>query len=218
MKFKRFFKRSKAIPNYNVSVKLSDITKKKKLAKIDARINSKSTLSKMYKKLVNKKTFLAVSGVTIIGFSVSHILNYIEANSGCFKKQLDGTICKIKQLSCCQPNEVKHILTCSDLVIVSNPCGNYKENDDNCCEHCKCGDGIKCKIGETVHCQRPTVDEALSYFSKELGSGLWSSIKTIFPWVEYVLYVVAIIITVWLVSFILPIFYRIFPRKRNQDV
>ena len=196
----------------------TDVKASKSIAKLTTTIKSNKKLSKAIEVIFNKKTFIIAAGATVISTGIHYIWDYIETNSGCFKKQFDGSICKIKELSCCQKKDVQDVPNCSGLILPSEPCKNYKEEDTSCCDRCQCGGEITCAPGEEVECQRPTVAEALSYFSREVSSSLWSSVTTLFPWATKVAYGLAIILIIWILSYILPVFYKIFPKKRNQDV
>lgn len=190
----------------------------KSKTKLSTLIKTNKKLRKAVEIIFNKKTFLAAAGSTAISAGIYYIWDYIETNSGCFKKNFDGSMCKIKELSCCQKKDVVGIPNCNGLILPSEPCKNYKEDNASCCDRCQCGSEITCGLGEEVECQRPTVAEALSYFSQEVSSSVWSGITTFFPWAPKVMYGILIILTIWILSYIIPVLYKIFPRKRNQDV
>lgn len=185
---------------------------------INVLVQRRKDFKNIIQHLFNKKTF-AVAGVSsAVGIGVASIWNYIESNSGCFKRNADGSVCKVHELSCCQPGKLDNIPYCDGLKQYSNLCDNFdEEKEDSCCKLCSCKD-VGCSENEVMQCQRPTVADALTHFAENLSSGVWSGIQTFFPWVSYVVYGIGIILTVWILSWVVPFLYRILPRKRNQDV
>lgn len=193
-------------------------TKAKSENDVRALVQKRKDFKQVVQHLFNKKT-LAVAGVTsAVGVGVSSIWNYIESNSGCFKKKADGTVCKVRELSCCQPGRLDNIPYCDGWKQYQNTCDQFdEENEDSCCKLCSC-DEVACDENELMQCQRPTVADALTHFAENLRSGVWSGIETLFPWVSYVVYGIGIILAAWVLSWVVPFFYRILPRKRNKDV
>lgn len=192
--------------------------KPKSKAEVNILVGKKSDFKKVVQHLFSKKT-LAVAGVGgAVGFGVTSIWNYIESNSGCFKKNSDGSVCKVRELSCCQPKQLEDIPYCDGWNHYQNLCNQFdEEQEGSCCKLCTCKD-VLCNENEEMQCQRPTVAEALSHFAENLSSGVWSGVTTLFPWVSYIVYGIGIMLGIWLLSWGVPILYRILPRKRNQDV
>lgn len=174
-------------------------------------------LEAVLNKLFNKKTALAVGISSAVGIGVSSIWNYIESNSGCFMKRNDQ-VCKVRELSCCQPDDLENVPFCPGVSpTYQNVCENFNEEQEgSCCKLCTC-DAFECDGDETMQCQRPTVADALTHFAQTLGSGVWSGVDALFPWLSYVLYGIGIVFTIWLWSLISPHVYRLLQRKRKQD-
>lgn len=193
--------------------------KTKSKAALQRVVAGSKKLENVLKKLFNKKTIMAVGISSAVGIGINSIWNYIESNSGCFMKRNDQSICKVRELSCCQQDELDNVSFCPGISpTYKNLCENFNEEQEgSCCKLCTCQE-FQCDTDETMQCQRPTVGEALTHFAQTLSSGIWSSVEAIFPWMSYVLYGIGIILTIWLWSLISPHIYRILQRKKNRDV
>lgn len=192
--------------------------KAKSLADLNDRIAKNNSLRKVITHVFSKKTLAVatVSGAVAVG--AASIMNYIESNSGCFKKNRDGSVCKVVELSCCQQDKLDNVPYCDGMTHYNTACDQFDEDvEKSCCRDCTCTK-IGCDENEDMQCQRPTVADALTHFAQNVSSGIWSSIETFFPWISYVVYGFGIVLAVWLLSWIAPFIYRILPRKRNQDV
>lgn len=176
-------------------------------------------LENVLKKLFNKKTVMTVGIGSAVGIGITSIWNYIESNSGCFMKRNDQSVCKVRELSCCQQDQLDNVPFCDGFELhYQNICDNFNEEQEgSCCKLCTC-DAFHCDSDETMQCQRPTVADALTHFAQTVGSGVWSTIDTIFPWLSYVFYGIGIILIIWLCSFVSYYVYGLWQRKRKQDV
>lgn len=177
-------------------------------------VKSNKKLSGAIKTVFSKKGLKVVAAGAVIGTGVASIWNYIESNSGCFKKRPDGTVCKYNELSCCQKGKLDNISFCDGMEKLVNVCKDFNEDDENsCCRLCDCK-YVNCLPGETMKCQRPTVAEALNHFASQVGSTVWSGIGTIFPWISYVLYGLATIFVLSIMYYIRSAFWII----KKKDV
>lgn len=192
--------------------------KKKSKAALEHFVEGSKKLQNILKNLFNKKTVGAVVITSAVGVGISSIWDYIESNSGCFMKRNDQSVCKVRELSCCQKGELDNVPFCDGFSShFQSACDDYKEEDDSCCKECSC-EKFHCDADESMQCQRPTVADALTHFAQSIGSSVWSSVDAIFPWLSYVLYGIGILFTLWLWSLVSPHVYRLLQRKRKQDV
>lgn len=192
--------------------------KAKSQGELNKIVHKRSDLKHAIEKLFSKKALIVAGVGSAVGIGVTSIWNYIESNSGCFKKNPDGSVCKVRELSCCQPEELENITYCDNMNLYHAICDQYdEEQEQSCCKLCDCTQ-VGCDEQETMQCQRPTVADALTHFAQNVSSGVWSGIETLFPWLSYVVYGVGILFALWILSWVGPFLYRLLPRKRNQDV
>ncbi|GFY38826.1 uncharacterized protein TNIN_3511 [Trichonephila inaurata madagascariensis] len=115
----------------------------------------------------SKKAFALVTGGTLIGLGTHYVNEYIQQHSGCFLHEKGRVLCKVKELSCRQPNAVDDLPFCSLPSLNSNVCDGFDEDAErSCCRLCDCRHQ-QCAPGQELKCARPTVGEALSYFAKD---------------------------------------------------
>lgn len=178
-------------------------------------VKGSKKLTKVIEKVFNKKTLMAAGVTSAVAIGVSHIWDYIESNSGCFLKRPDQTICKVQELSCCQPGKLDNVSFCDGFAnSLVHTCNNYDvEKEPSCCRLCSC-QHLNCLPNETAQCQRPSVADALTHFAGNVTSGITSGITSLFPWLPYVIYVLGAIFILWILSFLKPFIYR----KKRQDV
>lgn len=159
-------------------------------------VEGNSKLSKVVNKIFSKKALIAVGAGTAIGYGIDSIWNYIESNSGCFKKKGDA-VCKVRELSCCQPGPVNNVCPGFSKQYV-NACDGYDEDvQGSCCKFCDCNT-LQCGPDEEVQCQRPTVADALTHFTHTLGSNVWSVLTNLFPFLPYLLYAAVAVLFIWI--------------------
>ena len=175
-------------------------------------LKQNKNLKKAFDTVFSKKGFAVAATGTVIGTGIASILNYIESNSGCFKKKADGSVCKHREFSCCQKDKLDNIDYCEEIDKLTNVCDNFNEdNEKSCCRLCDCKYG-NCLPNETMQCQRPTVGDALNHFASQVGSTVWSGIGTIFPWLRYFIYGIVVVFVFWIINII----RFIFPRKKKD--
>lgn len=175
----------------------------KNVKRLNTWVNSDSLLKKAIKKVFSKKG-LKVAGATVtVGVAAHYIMEYINTNSGCFLKNGKTVVCKVRAYSCCQKDPIDNVPFCpedSDRVY-RDPCNEYDgDNDESCCKYCSC-EHFDCSFGENMVCKRPTVAEALSFFTVEAASGIWSAITEVFPSINYIIYIVGFLVILWILSF-----------------
>lgn len=130
--------------------------------------------SKKLKGVMNKifsKKGLAVAAVGgAIGIGIDSVWNYIDSNTGCFKKNVDGSVCKYRELSCCHKTQSNEIPLCDGAQAMKNICDDYDEDNEqqSCCKLCSC-EFLNCLPTETMECQKPTVGDALNAFTQNVG-------------------------------------------------
>lgn len=148
-------------------------------------VKNDSTLSRVFAKLFSKKTVFTAAVATTVGYGVSQVNSYIQSNSGCFLKSSDETVCKVAQLSCCQPEPVEGLSTCPQQILGS-PCHGFDEDKEGeCCKLCDCQYN-DCLPNQTMECRRPTIGEALTYFSQSAASNVFSFLANVFPIVYWI--------------------------------
>lgn len=188
------------------------LTKSQKALK--SLVSSNEKLKGAIKTVFSKKGLKVAAVGTLVGTGVASIWNYIESNSGCFKKKPDGTVCKYNELSCCQKGKLDNVSFCDGAQKLGKVCKGFNEDDEkSCCRLCDCK-YVDCLPGDTMKCQRPTVAEALNHFANQVGSTVWSGIETIFPWISYVLYGLVAAFVIWITSYVRSFFWTI----RKEDV
>lgn len=173
-------------------------------------VRENAKLSKAVHKIFNKKTLMVVGAGAALGYGIDRIWDYVESNSGCFKKQGgDDSVCKVRELSCCQPKDSDNVGFCQGFEnAYRNACQGFDEDaEGSCCKFCDCVT-LNCGPGEEVRCQRPTVADALTHFTKTLGSGVWSALTAVFPWLPYVLYAIAAVAFVWILNLAKPYVWK----------
>lgn len=151
---------------------------------IEKSIRSNKALAKAVSTIFSKKGIALISGATLTGVASQQIADYIKSNSGCFllDKSTGKIKCKVRELSCCNPDPVLDVSFCSIGAV--DVCQGFDEQKENsCCRQCDCN-SHPCDENETLECQRPTVGDALSYFSKNTVSGIfWAVLRWIPVWV-----------------------------------
>lgn len=163
------FKVNKVNPDFN-NLKIKNVPK------TDAEL--KLHIDKLKDKSLVKKLFtskLLLGGGVVSTLSAVYVDHYIKGNTGCFLESKEN-ICKIKELSCCNPYESKYIETCSDEIIKrlnidKNTCLNYDLNDPNCCKKCDC-QHYSCEVDEKMFCRKATIAESLTYFKDNMISSV----------------------------------------------
>lgn len=208
----------KSTPKVDKKYKLFKQDKVKSKNNLTTLVSSKPKLRQAINTLFSKKglvTLTITAGLgTGIGAGTAFVWNYIESNSGCFKKLADGTICKIQPLSCCQKGPLDNVPFCQGYNLYEKICDNFDEDlEGSCCKNCSCLE-VGCEENESMQCQRPTVAEALTHFAHSVSSGFWSFLENIFPWIRYVFYVMGGIFIIYFLNIIV----QLLPRRRNKDV
>lgn len=188
----------------------------KSMSNLDGLVRKNTKMQKVIKTVFSKKTAVVAGVGTALGLGISSIWNYIESNSGCFKKLRDGSVCKVKELSCCQKERLDNVPNCPGMGPFQNACHNYDaDQEESCCLLCDCVDS-HCDEGEEMKCQRPTVADALTHFADQVKSGVWSAVEAVFPWASYVVYAIVALLALWLLSLAWPVIRKMVPR--NKDV
>lgn len=211
-KIKRYFKLEDVDPKFSTHKIVV-----KSLDDLNTTVAKNTKLKTVIDGVFNKKVATAGAVGAVAGGSAYGIWSFIKSNSGCFKKTGNEIKCKVKELSCCQKESVRDLPNCEGLDHLANVCENFDEDKENsCCRLCNCST-TNCEGDEEMVCQRPTIGDALTHFSKQVGSGLWSAIETIFPWASYVLYAFLSILALWLLSLAGPWINKLLPRRTAFD-
>lgn len=190
----------------------------KSLKQVRRKITDNAKLRSVVGHVFSRKAALAAGFASVVGYGAASIWNYIESNSGCFKKLGGGSVCKVKELSCCQKKSLDNVPNCAGMGVYGHVCHGYDDaTEESCCKLCSCQE-LHCDENEELKCQKPTVADAIAHFAEKAKSGVWSAIETVFPWASYVLYAIGTMMALWLLGLALPILDKIWPRKRrNQD-
>ncbi|GBN05074.1 hypothetical protein AVEN_117943-1 [Araneus ventricosus] len=137
------------------------------------------------KGIFNRKTFKYAAVTTAVGFGISYVDNYIQSNSGCFVKS-ESSVCKVKELSWCQPKVVYNVPFCSKSQ-PDNVCGGFNEDQEKtCCRLCYCK-YYGCLPHQTVECRRPSVGDGFANAVKSFTSTFWEVLSEMFPLLYWVL-------------------------------
>jgi len=197
-KFKKLF--SKLIPTSKTAFRKFDNVPVKNLPKMK---KDKNFMNAVTNALKNHKKAI---GVTVVATAttaaaVTWIENYITSNSGCFLMS-DDSVCKMKNLSCCQPDPVENLSFCNFSVINPNVCQGYVDDSSkSCCLQCNCIDQA-CLPGQTMECRRPTVGQALSHLSDNVMSTVWDWTSpiwnAIYSWFLWIIGIIGIIFVGWI--------------------
>ncbi|GBN83869.1 hypothetical protein AVEN_57377-1 [Araneus ventricosus] len=132
-------------------------------------------------KLFTTKTVVAVTAATAIGLGAEYIHQYVETNSGCFVYERGKPVCKVKELSCCQPKPVPELSYCS-LTVDPNICDRFNEDKEgSCCRLCNCS-FHECQFNQEMKCRRPTTGEALTYLTRRLTEEFGLNLGDIIWW------------------------------------
>lgn len=202
VKLRKLF--TKVIPKSKSKFKHLDNVPVKSLRQKSHLANFKKALQnavKRHKKAIGITVVTAASTTAAIAW----VNNYITTNSGCFLLNAsDDTVCKVQDLSCCQPNPVEGLSFCKNFTIKnSRACDNYVDTTMNdCCLECNCQQQ-SCLPHQTLECRRPTVGQALSYISENVASTLFDLTSpiwnAIYSWLVWILGGVGILLAIWLV-------------------
>lgn len=156
----------------------------KNVKHLDGIVKQDSALRKVISAVFSKRGLKITAASTVVGVGVSYINNYIQSNSGCFLTS-NTSVCKVRDLSCCQPDPVEGVPFCPGI-FKKNACSGFnEEKEDSCCRLCDCKYS-KCLPDQTLECRRPTIGEALSHYAQGMTSGLLSYLEfflKIFYWV-----------------------------------
>jgi hypothetical protein len=185
----------------NIPTQFKDFVKKvtRHPIKLKNMINSNKLLNKAVNSVFNKKLFKRAGIATVAGLGIHYITEYIKNNSGCFLNESSKIKCKVQTFSCCEPNVVKDIPICSNNSLkLKNPCHGFdEEKEGSCCRMCSC-DHFDCAPGQKLECKRADVAEALTHFAQATTSGIWSGITSVFPTLNYIVYVVGGLFLLWI--------------------
>ncbi|GBN47670.1 hypothetical protein AVEN_3105-1 [Araneus ventricosus] len=165
-------------------------------------LTKNKALKKAAKKLFSKKGLTAVALAGGISTAAYYINNYIQSNSGCFLTTVGfkgKSVCKVKELSCCQQDHVKNVSNCEESKFAAgNPCNNYDEDKENlCCRHCNCQE-YDCLPHQNMECRRPSVGDALTHLTQEVTSHLDALLKALMPWLYTALSVLFGLAVLWI--------------------
>ncbi|GFQ84253.1 uncharacterized protein TNCT_539811 [Trichonephila clavata] len=99
----------------------------KNVKHLQALVKKNKALQGVIKTIFSKKGVKVTALATVVGVGISYIDNYIQSNSGCFLHS-GSSVCKVKSLSCCQPEAVDKVPYCPDQQTLGNPCNGYNED------------------------------------------------------------------------------------------
>ncbi|GFQ65225.1 uncharacterized protein TNCT_120691 [Trichonephila clavata] len=169
----------------------------KNVKHLQALVKKNKALQGVIKTIFSKKGVKVTALATVVGVGISYIDNYIQSNSGCFLHS-GSSVCKVKSLSCCQPEAVDKVPYCPDQQTLGNPCNGYNEDvEKTCCRLCDCQYN-NCLPHQKMECQRPTIAEALSYYAQEMTSSVWSGFMFLVPWLMWVVGTGIALLVVWI--------------------
>ncbi|GFS61845.1 uncharacterized protein TNCV_3651791 [Trichonephila clavipes] len=168
----------------------------KNVKHLQAIVKKNKALQGVIKTIFSKKAVKVTALATVVGVGISYIDNYIQSNSGCFLHS-GSSVCKVKALSCCQPEAVDKVPFCPDQTL-ENTCNGYNEDvEKTCCRLCDC-QYYNCLPHQRMECQRPTIAEALSYYAQEMTSSVWSAFMFLIPWLTWVVGTGIALLVIWI--------------------
>lgn len=197
-KYKKLF--TKFVPSSKTAYKQFDAVPVKRLSSLKRNNAFKKTAKTLFGKHKKFWGVTLVAGATT-AYAVTWVENYIASNSGCFLLSDDGA-CKVRELSCCQPDPVDNLSFCQLPIPQPEPCQHFNEDTEkSCCRFCDCK-VQPCLPGQTLECRRPTVGQALSYLSENVTSTLlnWTSPlwKTILSYVLWIAGIGSVFLGGWM--------------------
>lgn len=153
-------------------------------------IRTNQTLRKVVKGIFSKTSLKITAVGGVVGTGAYYLNKYIQSNSGCFMKS-GSSICKVKELSCCQKDKLANVPFCPKM-FPEHTCNDFDENKENsCCRLCDC-QSYRCLPHQSMECRRPTVDEALAYYAERAADAFWNIIKSLFPYLYWFLGILAV--------------------------
>jgi hypothetical protein len=197
-KLKKLF--TKLVPSTKSKFKNFEKVPIKSLGKVSKRNDFTTAVTKALGK--HKKILgITVAVGTTVAVTTSLIENYIASNSGCFLLSEEHS-CKVKELSCCQPDPVENLPFCNLPMAQSNICNQFNEDvEKSCCRLCSCAEQ-QCLPGQTMECRRPTVGDGLSYIVDSLASPFGNVLSPIWnilsSWFMWIIGIGGVIIIAWL--------------------
>lgn len=155
-------KASDEFKHYNFSItKVSDFTR---------RAHRNSALRRTARFVFKKRIFYGIAVGTGVGVAAKHVTSYIHTNSGCFLYEKGEPMCKVRELSCCQSENIDGFKDCPSGFGDANTCGGYNEKTEkSCCRLCDCKHH-SCTATQQLICRKPTVGEALTFYASSAGS------------------------------------------------
>lgn len=126
-------------------------------------VASNAALKKALDGITFKRTAYTAAGGTAVGLLANYVVRYVHNNSGCFVHTGSET-CKVRELSCCQPEASEGVPFCDwpNIAPRGDPCHGFDETRaGSCCVLCNCKDQT-CGAGQTMGCERATVGDALA--------------------------------------------------------
>lgn len=168
----------------------------KSVSHLNAIVKKNKALEFVIKRIFSKSTAKVALGATVVGVGISYINDYIQSNSGCFIKS-NNSVCKVKELSCCQPEQVQDVPFCKMSLLKPDMCKGFNEDaEKSCCRYCDCTFN-DCLPTQTMECRRPTISEALSHYAQAWTTSFWQAITDMFPWLIWMFSILAVLFAVW---------------------
>lgn len=129
----------------------------------------------------------------------------ISENTGCFLFDENGTVCKMKELSCCQNSEAG-VPSCTPFkTILPNACDGYDEKSQkSCCRQCDCK-YHNCLPTQPLECRQSTIGDALSYFQQSLTQSFLGLLATSI--IKY-LFIAGIVLLVIVIGVIFHLYFK----------
>ncbi|GFY67225.1 uncharacterized protein TNIN_228241 [Trichonephila inaurata madagascariensis] len=163
---------------------------------LQAIVKKNKALQGVLKTIFSKKAVIVTALAKVVGVGISYIDNYIQSNSGCFLYS-GSTVCKVKALSCCQPEAVDKVPFCHDQTL-ENICNGYNEDVEKTCYRLCHRQYYNCLPHQRMECQRPTIVEALSYYAQEITYSVWSAFLLLVPWLTWVVETGITLLVIWI--------------------
>lgn len=161
-----------------------------------------STAKKILKKIPIGKTLAVGAGAGGLVYLKTQVDAYVHENSGCFLRSRGGRVCKVRELSCCQPKQGKEVEPCTGYAFPKDACLNYDASKEKeCCRLCN-GKRPFLRNGETLTCRTPDAIEALSYFGKNVAGGFSNFLGSLAIVKAFVVGLAVILFCVFLFKFI----------------
>ncbi|GFQ84519.1 uncharacterized protein TNCT_311261 [Trichonephila clavata] len=132
--------------------------------------------------------------------NVKHLQALVKKNKalqGVVSLHSGSSVCKVKSLSCCQPEAVDKVPYCPDQQTLGNPCNGYNEDvEKTCCRLCDC------QYNNCLPHQKWNANDddcrSLVILCSRNDFSVWSGFMFLVPWLMWVVGTGIALLVVWI--------------------